>query len=302
MKDLSSPIELAETDQIITNQAYLGILRDCGMTSFEACWRSSGGETIKEIKTRSVIRIKVQQRAGQRIFYLKRHQREFVGFKRLAALFFPNRFLPHGRKEFQNIRDFRRSGLPTVSPVAAGDRYHGFFWAESFIITEDFHPFRPLEALLMGRTDFFSGSAAKTKREALIKEISALARSMHKVGFIHRDFNATHILTYYEKETDTPKIAMFDLQRVNQRKFFRFRWMIKSLARVNVSFPDALFNEEERIQLLLNYKCKDKLSVLDRLEWFYIKKKTARIKRHTRKTQAGRERGEDDGSLDGYRD
>jgi hypothetical protein len=59
--------------------------------------------------------------------------------------------------------------------------------------------------------------------------------------------------------------------------------MIKSLARLNYTLPDELFDTEDRIHLFLSYKNKSRLQMWDRLQWFWIKKKTARIKRHTEK-------------------
>jgi heptose I phosphotransferase len=209
-----------------------------------------------------------------------------VGLRRLLAMFNSNAIVSQGRKEFENICEFRKVGLPTVNPVAMGERFFRFFWVESFLITEDFHPYISLETMLENQPEFFAGPERKQRRRALIKEISSHARKMHTSGFNHRDFNATHILTYYDKGSDTPKLALFDLQRVDKRKSFRFRWMIKSLARVNYTLPESLFDEEDRVHLLLNYKGKRKLQVFDRLQWFYIRRKTARIKRHTNKIRA----------------
>ena len=61
------------------------------------------------------------------------------------------------------------------------------------------------------------------------------------------------------------------------------RWKIKSLARLNYTLPNELFTPEDRINLLRFYKKKKRMNFLDRLEWFWILKKTDRIRRHTEK-------------------
>ena len=208
---------------------------------------------------------------------------EFVGFWRLFSRFFPKWGLSQGRLEFENICDFRNCGLPTVVPIAAGKKFFRFFWAKSFLITEDFSPYVSLEALLEDQPDFFTGQEAKHNKKILINEISALARKMHQNGFNHRDFNATHILLHYDNRSDVPKIALFDLQRVDKKRFLKFRWKIKSIAGLSYSLPDDLFNAEDRLYIFLAYNGKNSLNFLDHLQWIWIKKKMARIKRHTEK-------------------
>lgn len=121
-------------------------------------------------------------------------------------------------------------------------------------------------------------------KKNLIEKIATVARKMHESGFNHQDFNTTHILVNY-KNLNEPDIALFDLQRVSRRRFFKFRWPIKCLARLNHSLPNEIFNENDRIYLFQLYKGKKKLNMWDRFQLFWIKRKSARIKRHTEKIE-----------------
>ena len=286
MEDFSAAIKCIAKKNLIINRDYESFLRDIHMDSFESIWQYQNGETIKSIRPRSVIRFQTAHHNKKKTIYLKRHNLEFVGFWRLFPHFFHRRGLSQGRLEFENICDFRNSNLQTVIPIAAGENFFRFFWAESFLITEDFYPYISLEALLKDRPDFFTGQEGEHRKRVLINEISVLARKMHENGFNHQDFNATHILLNYDNESDVPKLALFDLQRVETNKLFRFRWKIKSLARLNYTLPDKIFNKKDRINILLFYKGKTRLNFLDQLQWIWIKKKTARIKRHTGKKLA----------------
>lgn len=277
---LSSPIDCIESKNLTINKQCRELLNVHDLNSFEAVWHFAGGKVLKKIRERSVIRIELQHGEVTRYYYLKRHANEFVGLRGILTTVFKKKNRSQGRNEFQNICDFRQCGLPTVLPVVVGEKYNRGFWVTSFLITEDFHPFISLESLLVDQPDFFAGSKAKQKRLTLIREISLIARKMHKCGFNHLDFNATHILVYYQKTSDIPEIALFDLQRVARNKFFRFRWMIKCLARLNHTLPKHLFDDDDRLHLLLYYKNKDKLNAFDKFQWFYITKKTERIKRH----------------------
>jgi hypothetical protein len=242
-----------------------------------------GGKTIKKIKARSVIRFEIQIAGRKRVFYLKRHNPEFVGLQRILALFVPKVIFSEGKKEFENICDFREGGLGTVLPVAAGERFVKFCWAQSFLITEDFSPFISLEYMLRDNPEFFMGKKGYDRKRNLINKVGKFARKMHNKGFNHRDFNATHILLHYKNESGLHDIALFDLQRVDRSSVQRFRWIIKSLSELNYTLPEGIFDEEDRISLLLSYKGKKKLNAWDRLQWIWIKRKTARIKRHTDK-------------------
>ncbi|MCJ7616513.1 MAG: hypothetical protein MUO43_08260 [Desulfobacterales bacterium] len=288
MKDFSSQIECIKKDHLIFNKNYLEVLDDMHFDSFESVWKYQDGEIIKKIKARSVIRFEMQSDSGKKYFYLKHHNTKFVGIKRILALFFPKLISSEGKREFENICDFRKGGLGTVLPVAAGERFVKFFWLQSFLITEDFSPFISLEYMLRDNPEFFMGEKGSYRKRNLINRIGIFARRMHEKGFNHRDFNATHILLYYKDKSDAPDIALFDLQRVDRCLFFRFRWMAKSLAELNYTLPEGIFNQKDRIPLLLSYKGKKKFNAWDWLHWLWIKRKTARIKRHTEKMMARR--------------
>ena len=288
MKDFSSQIECIKKDHLIFNKDYLEVLDDMHFDSFESVWKYQDGKTIKKIKARSVIRFEMQSGSGRKYFYLKHHNTKFVGIKRILALFFPKLISSEGKREFENICDFRKGGLGTVLPVAAGERFVKLFWLQSFLITEDFSPFISLEYMLRDNPEFFMGENDSSRKRNLINRIGIFAGRMHEKGFNHRDFNATHILLYYKDKSDAPDLALFDLQRVDRNSVSRFRWVIKSLSELNFTLPESIFNEKDRISLLLSYKGKKKLNAWDRLQWLWIKKKTARIKRHTEKMMARR--------------
>ena len=288
MKDFSSSKNRIEKNHMILNRDYLGLLKNIRFNSFESVWNYQKGEIIKRIKARSVIRFEIQTNSGKKYFYLKRHNTKFAGLQRILALFTPKLISSEGKREFENICDFRKGGLGTVTPVIAGERLVKFFWIQSFLITEDFSPFISLEYMLRDNPEFFTGEKGSDRKRNLINKIGVFARKMHKQGFNHRDFNATHILLHYKDKSDAPDIALFDLQRVDRNSVFQFRWIIKSLSELNYTLPESIFNEEDRICLLLSYKGKKKLNAWDLLHWLWIKRKTARITRHTEKMMARR--------------
>ncbi len=277
----SSPIDCVETNQLVINREYQDILSRLGFDSFESVWRYSGGEIVKKIAERWVTRIDIDVDGRRRHFFLKRHHPEPLRGRRLLALFVQKQILSEGRKEFDTICDFRKHKIATVIPVVAGERYAGLFRVESFLMTEAFEPFVSVEKIIRNHPEFLEGAAGAKRKKNILEAAAHLARHMHRSGFNHRDFNATHVLVWYENESDIRELALFDLQRVDRRQIFKFRWIIKTLAELNYTLPDHLFSAEERLHLFRTYKEKDRLNLWDQFQWYWIRRKTARIGRHT---------------------
>jgi hypothetical protein len=160
---------------------------------------------------------------------------------------------------------------------------HGL-WVESFFVTEDFTPFVLLEDLIRDRPGLFEGPGSERVKNELLAEIARLAKRMHTCGFHHLDFNATHILIHCPASVcEKLQIGFFDLQRVSRNRCFRWRWMIKGLARLNQTLPPHMFSEADRLHLFLSYKNRTRLGLWGRVQWLWLKRKTERIRKHTRK-------------------
>jgi hypothetical protein len=295
MKPSAFPVACLELGDIVVNLDYLNLLESFGLEDFASIHNLEKNHVVKETQERIVFRIAIRTEDEKRYFYCKYHKARYLGVRGLLSRILFGRRFSQGRMEFQNICDFRLRQLSTVSPVAAGERYLGAFRMESFLITEAFRPFVSLERIIKRSPDYLQGPEGEKRKTLLMEEIARLARHMHRSGFNHRDFNATHVLLWYNDKSDTPKLALFDLQRVDRKGFFRFKWFIKTIAELNYSLPDTLFTAQDRLHLYLSYKEKRGLNLWDRFQLFWIKRKMARIGRHTetmmRKRVERRKRG-----------
>lgn len=287
MNELTGAIARQQENGMILNQTFRKFLEENGLIDFEAIYRLEGGKTIKKISDRSITRIDIDA-PGAKALFLKRHEPEKVGVIRLLAFLNPLWSGSQGRLEFENICAFRKRGIPAVTPVACGERRTGSGRIESFVITEDFHPWISLEEMIRKQPAFFEGQKGSEQKDILMDTLADLAKAMHRAGFNHRDFNATHILLRYPDGRDIPEAALFDLQRVDRKKIFRFRWVIKALAELSYSLPADLFTPADRLRLFRAYKGKHRLNPWDIFQFFWIKRKTARISRHTDNMMARR--------------
>ncbi len=289
--EFRKPVHPVNFGDFIVNPEYASLLTENGFTDFDSVYDFAGGEEFKRIRHRSVARIEVPGEGGPRTLYLKRHEAEPVGGGRL---FSDSEGFPRsqGLLEFRNIVDFRKHGLACVNPVAAGEKKIGASKAVSFLLTEDFFPFVSLEWLQFNRAEYFAGPGAADRKKDLLERIGRYAAKMHEAGFNHKDFNATHILLgFREHRSGPPAIAMFDLQRVDRKKPFRFRWVVKSLAELNYTLLEEYFDAEERAHLFLSYKGTRKPGIYGSFQQWWIGRKTARIARHTENLSKRRRAG-----------
>ncbi len=284
MNPLSGEIHCRDNGAMTINREYDNLLTTLGLDDVAAVYDHADGETVKQIPQRSVTRLTVPWKGRTRVLYLKRHRPVRIGFSDRMRQQGIQRY-SQGRIEFDHICRFRENGFATVSPVACGEKRLGAH-VISFLITEDVSPFVSLEEIIRHRPEFFSGTEGQRRKDILLETVGQLARRMHRCGLNHRDFNATHILLYYAEGCDRPETALFDLQRVDRRSFFRFRWPIRTLARVGQTLPAPLFTEADRLTLFRAYKGKTTLNLRDRFQRFWIHRKTARISRHTEKIMA----------------
>ena len=291
MRDLATLVQTAGKQgkegniqwHIVFNTIFLEKLKNIGADSFKAIYDLQNGTIIKKQKDRSVIRFDI----GGSIFFLKRHEREKQqkGGIIESSLF---SWCSEGGKEFANFCTFRLHGLATATPIAMGEKMFDDGTVESFLLTEDFSPYVQLEYLIRNKPESLVGSENSEKRKNILQAVARYAVKMHKQGFNHQDFNATHVLLA-GLDTNEPALALFDLQRVDQNRLQKFRWPIKALAEFNYSSREnSVFSNEERLFLFRAYKKNlgKQPSFFDHLQWKWIEAKTNRIARHTAKRHA----------------
>lgn len=274
-------IELEKRPDMFINRDYLSMLDDCGLLDFDRLYYYGGGNAIKRINERSVTRMEIRQEDMNRIFYLKRHVAARPSLGEMIGSFCTGRRPSPGMAEFKNICEFRKNGIPTVVPVAAGERRTGIFCYESFLVTESFEPYISLEEMILKHPDRLQGPEGSLRKERLIIAVARLARKMHDQGFNHRDFNATHVLVGPEDAEGNFSLALFDLQRMDRKKWLRHKWFIKIIAELGYTMPSPLFDEKDRILLFQSYKGITSLRWMDRLQLCWIRMKTQRIRCHT---------------------
>lgn len=212
-RDSGGPDDLRHESLLLIHPDFADLCTSSGLTTFEAWFSLSGGESVRQVKQRWTTRIVLDGQA----FYLKRYEplsaREYV--RSALRLNWPI----HGaRTEWEALLDFQKAGLPTATPVAFGER-----GGKSFVVLKALEGFRSLR-------DVFECGTTVHGMEDLAAAIGELARRMHQAGLAHQDFYFDHVFVRWDEAGWS--IRIIDLGRVRRMGLWAFRWAMKDLAQL----------------------------------------------------------------------
>jgi heptose I phosphotransferase len=120
-------------------------------------------------------------------------------------------------------------------------------------MTEELRGFTQLDHFLRQR---FVPAVERTQADArltsLALAVADVARRFHTAGFNHRDFYCCH---FFIQESCDGRFAvrLIDLQRVEQRRRWRARWIIKDLAQLAYSAPGERVTRTLRMRFIKRY-------------------------------------------------
>jgi heptose I phosphotransferase len=272
--------EFVKHGDILVAAEFWPLLERAGLSSFEAFMDFPGGRRVVHKRGRSVFRFESAGRA----FYLKRnrlHRRELM--KQLSRGKVPPR---SARQEWRAIQAVAESGIPTVKPIAFGERTLLGVETASFTVTEELYGARPLDEIIGARP--WGEEGFHTKR-VLVRRLAELARKFHGMGMNHQDFYLNH---FFLGEDGT--LFLLDLQRVRKHPRTTEYAVVKDLAQLAFSaqrFPSI--SKSDHLRFLLAYRGETRLGPESRRLVTKVTRKVARIARHDIKlTVRRRARGE----------
>jgi heptose I phosphotransferase len=237
-------------------------------------------------------------------FYLKKHRGRTWRTRLAAALGLASPASP-GRIEAENALALGSLGIAVMPLTAYGEKLHADGRLESFLLSEELQGYCELQDFIEQRfapvgnglravprepetetsAERHGGrplqkSPATVELRRLIVQVADIARRFHAAGFNHRDFYTCHFLV---KEASPSRfdVRLIDLQRVQRRRWFRRRWIVKDLAQLASMSPDAHIGCREKVLFLRTYLGVNKLRPQDRRLVRAVLRKLASIRRHT---------------------
>ena len=256
-------------------------LESAGLIGFEAVMATSAGRCLRVLKDRENWHLELRDRRRRtRGVYLKRHHVRTWG-SRLRAKLGAGPGETAGRVEARNIRRLAAAGIASIHLVAYGEDLHPDGRLESFILTEELRGYEPLDDFLKRRFPAIRSphSAARDRDlDRLIGEVAAVARRLHRAGYNHRDLYACHFFVR-EPAQGQFEVRLIDLQRVEHRRRFRRRWLVKDLAQLAYSAPRERITHTCRMAFLRCYLGVKKLRPEDKRLVRAVLAKQRRIER-----------------------
>ena len=265
-----------EEESLIISKEFASLLEKNGLTTVGDFLKLNKGGKLREKVNRTIQKIGLSGRT----FYLKRHQRASAADAILALVGLRERTSP-GLLEFKNNMLLERSGLPVMKVAACGQKKRRRSYGESFFMSEEIPCAGPLDDYLMRElTPPLSREKLAQKRK-IIRTLGGLVRKLHRLGFNHRDLYLCHL--FVRAKDGEPAFFIIDLQRVQQRKLLRGRWLVKDIAQLNYSSRLEGITDRDRMRFLRSYFGQKILSAAEKRFMRKVIAKTERMKRRIKK-------------------
>lgn len=185
------------------------------------------GEVYRALEARKTLRFTFQEKS----FFVKIHRG--VGWFEIIENLLRFRLPVLGAyNEYAAIKKLQQLHIDTMKIVGYGIKGNNPARQQSFIITEDLINTISLEDFY---ADWTKNTADFRLKQAIIRKLAYISRSMHENGLNHRDFYICHFLLDISKgisnvESGSLKISLIDLHRAQCRDRTPERWIIKDIA------------------------------------------------------------------------
>jgi heptose I phosphotransferase len=232
----------------------LGLCR-AGLSGFEAVMASLAGECLRALEDRENWHLELTDAAEQPygVYLKKHHVRNWRS--RLRAKLGAGPGETAGRIEAQNAESLAAEGIGVMNLVAYGEKLHRDGLTESFVLTEELEDYTELGQFLHRRFPpcrSQEGSPRDHDLDRLIRQLALTVRRFHAAGYNHRDLYCCHFFIR-EPERGRFEIRLIDLQRVQYRRRFRRRWLVKDLAQLAWSAPRIALKCTHKMAFMRHY-------------------------------------------------
>ncbi len=140
-----------------------------------------------------------------------------------------------GRNEGRRSLQLASLGVPTITPVALGERRRRRFLFENYLVTLAVDDATPLDVFVEQALPGWPEPSRSLTRGRLADALAAMTARLHDAGLMHHDFHPGNILVRFDRD-QTPELVMIDLDALRRRK--EVSW---AQARGNLALLDHFF-------------------------------------------------------------
>lgn len=244
-----------EPGQMWVDGEFLPTLERAGLARFDAVMSTQTGKLLRALPQRENWRLDLDDGRPRPVgMYLKKHRVRSWGYW-LRARLGAAPAVSSGRVEAFNIASLEQTGIDAMRLVAYGEKLHADGLLESFVLTQELAGHLQLDRFLRERFDRPAAGRRSTPDHhlsALLQAVAAVAARFHDRGFNHRDLYCCHFFIH-EPAPGQFQVNLIDLQRVERRRWFRHRWVIKDLAQLAYSAPRDRISRTRQMAFIKRY-------------------------------------------------
>ena len=272
-------VVLLDGGHIRAQAAYRPALEHTGLVTLDALMTTRGTKFLRQLDERANVRIELPCGDGPVVTaFLKRHvTSDLCGW--LRGGFSCRALLGPGSIEAHNVQRLRMAGVPTMQVIAHGQRVRRPWRVESFVLVEQIPNAMPLDDYLRERFGPPVPGPGDAQRRDLVTRLAHLVRRFHSAGFNHRDLYCCHVFVQ-DRAEQAPGLYLIDLQRVERRRWFRRRWLVKDLAQLSYSAPAERISRTDRMRFFRSYLGCGKLTAAHKRLARSVLAKMRRMARH----------------------
>jgi tRNA A-37 threonylcarbamoyl transferase component Bud32 len=156
-----------------------------------------------------------------------------------------------GRNEGKRSQHLASIGVPTITPIALGERRQRKFLFENYLVTLAISSAIPLDEFVERHLPERPEPIRSQVRQKLAKAMAVMTARLHEAGLLHQDFHPGNIMVRLAAD-HTPELFMIDLDAL--RKVRHVSW---KPARQNLALLDHYFwlrsSRTDRFRFLKTY-------------------------------------------------
>ena len=140
-----------------------------------------------------------------------------------------------GRNEGRRAAKLEAIGVPTITPVALGERRVRRFLLENYLVTKEIPNTLPLDEFVERRLPLMPPARQGRLRRDLARVLADLTARLHDAGFVHQDFHPGNLLIRIEPD-DSLRLAVIDLDALRVTRRLSWADVRENLALLNHYF------------------------------------------------------------------
>lgn len=156
-----------------------------------------------------------------------------------------------GRNEGRRAAKLEAIGVPTITPVALGERRVRRFLLENYLVTKEIAHTLPLDEFVERRLPLMPLDRQGRLRRDLARVLADLTARLHDAGFVHQDFHPGNLLIRIEAD-DSLRLAVIDLDALRSTRRLSWADVRENLALLNHYFWSRC-NRSDRYRFLTAY-------------------------------------------------